>query len=378
MLGWLAPAAALLGIIADALGLAQSMTARLPRFALRAQRKLRPIRDAVDGYSLAEIPRGRYAFASPTDLQDVSPLDFTTQVSGYRKQHPGYFEVHKLANGEIEVVGYATDLDANTIEQDTSPIEPIRFGLYSKRGRRVPEIVSLPSDSFLVRGFFYNRAGSCLDCLRFPTPESYQGESLRLTTNGGGAELFAKLFDFGGAVEKMVLSKLLDGPAIIHHSPGTLKKVASGYVTILDREVHGSLFGPDRWDYYCELDRNVVDVAKRKVEEWKRSPEGHAVHNLTKDQMDFLEILTGPVEHFPKDLADPETMMENRLYQAALELREIGFVSINSWGSEDMIQLNSSVAGALEELFETRFGSHHLTLNRRYIRGHKDSTGAEE
>lgn len=170
--GFLAQIGAVLGILADAAWLSGAVRLLSPVVALRAGRHLRPIRDVENDCPWSSIPRNRYAFASPVDVTACQGRNFADCVKAYRKRHPRYIEVHKLADGTLELVGYASEEVASLIDQD-GPTKATRATVFSKRWSQAPEIVHIPSGVVSIGSTQdHVKGGSRLECQLYASTPS--------------------------------------------------------------------------------------------------------------------------------------------------------------------------------------------------------------
>lgn len=98
---------------------------------LRSERKLRPLTKAEEGWDIHNLPNGLFGFTYAPGLKEV-PV--------YSKQHYHGFEIQRLANGEIHVVGFVT---AGEKAQFAAAKQAVQAVVYPDRWNESTELVSL-------------------------------------------------------------------------------------------------------------------------------------------------------------------------------------------------------------------------------------------
>lgn len=99
---------------------------------LRARDQVRPLTDAEEGLGARRLPNGVYGFTYAPVLQDF-PL--------FQAPRSNTFEVHKLADGTVTLVGFVTQEAASRIENGAGEI-PLR--LFPSPREEAVILVSIP------------------------------------------------------------------------------------------------------------------------------------------------------------------------------------------------------------------------------------------
>jgi hypothetical protein len=107
------------------------------REKLRAERKLRLIDDKEQGESLDRVPPGVYGFTSSPGTEG-SPL--------FGKQTYQSFEIHKLGEDNVHLIGYMTAEEAKQFESSADMLE---LKLYPEPYEDATHFVSVPGARIL-------------------------------------------------------------------------------------------------------------------------------------------------------------------------------------------------------------------------------------
>lgn len=109
---------------------------------LRTRNKVVRMKDTESDKPLSEVPAGSFGFALPSELMLHSPEQVRVEPRGYADN----FELHKLADGHIELLGYV----------GPETLDHLRFGLhsgeevtfYSDAWKDAPNLVAVPISQF--------------------------------------------------------------------------------------------------------------------------------------------------------------------------------------------------------------------------------------
>lgn len=85
---------------------------------LRSERGLRALTSQEEGTDIYHLPNGVFGFTYAPGLKEV-PV--------YSKQHYHGFEIHRLANGEVHVVGYVTPDESTKISSSKEAAQAVVF-----------------------------------------------------------------------------------------------------------------------------------------------------------------------------------------------------------------------------------------------------------
>ncbi len=107
------------------------------REQLRIERKLRLIASDQEGSPIERVPPGAYGFSHSPGTEGL-PL--------YAQRTFQIFEVHKLADGQVHLVGYMTKPDADTLRAGNQQFEA---KLYPDPYEDASEFVSVPRSRLL-------------------------------------------------------------------------------------------------------------------------------------------------------------------------------------------------------------------------------------
>jgi hypothetical protein len=88
-------------------------TSESSRVALRAEHLVRLVEPHEEGSAAADLPGGVYGFTGSAGL--AAPLFAARR---YRN-----FEIHHLANGDVAIVGFVTEADAERLRTSHTPID---------------------------------------------------------------------------------------------------------------------------------------------------------------------------------------------------------------------------------------------------------------
>ena len=121
------------------------------RAALRAKHQVRTLTDLEDGTGLHRLPHGVYGFTYAPGPKDT-PL--------FQTSRPQAFEMHKLADGTVVLVGYVTGELAARIESDRQPLE---VRLFPAPRDEANTLVSLPLARLIRYREFSTRDGGALE-----------------------------------------------------------------------------------------------------------------------------------------------------------------------------------------------------------------------
>jgi len=106
------------------------------REQLRTERKLRLVKDSEVGDSLQAVPAGVYGFSSSPHTEGT-PL--------FPKRGFQAFEVHKLADGSVEYIGYMKEADAQALAGSTE----VELKLYPQPFTEATVFVSVAREGML-------------------------------------------------------------------------------------------------------------------------------------------------------------------------------------------------------------------------------------
>ena len=105
------------------------------REALRREHHVELVSPAQEGFAAENLPDGIYGFTSSPAL--ASPL--------FAVRHYRNFEIHRMANGVIAVIGFVTPAEAGQLAHDRQT-EPITVMMHADAESDATAIVSLPYD----------------------------------------------------------------------------------------------------------------------------------------------------------------------------------------------------------------------------------------
>jgi hypothetical protein len=100
--------------------------------ALRQKKQLIPVGPELEGMPLAALPDNVYGFT-------YSPLNESTPL--YKKRTFQSFEVHKLADGHVQLVVYVSAEQAGQIRTAT---EPMDVNVYPEPHGEATQLIELP------------------------------------------------------------------------------------------------------------------------------------------------------------------------------------------------------------------------------------------
>lgn len=121
------------------------------RAALRAKHQVRALTDLEDGTGLHRLPNGVYGFTYAPGPRDA-PL--------FRTPRTHTFEVHKLADGKVMLVGYVSPEVASRIENDRQPVE---VRLFPRPREGASALVTLPLARMIRYREFSTRDGGAFE-----------------------------------------------------------------------------------------------------------------------------------------------------------------------------------------------------------------------
>ena len=121
------------------------------RAALRAKHQVRSLTDREDGTGLHRLPNGVCGFTYAPGPRDA-PL--------FRTPRPHTFEVHKLADGKVMLVGYVAPEVAARIENDPQLVE---VRLFPAPRNEANTLVSLPLTRMVRHREFSTRDGGAFE-----------------------------------------------------------------------------------------------------------------------------------------------------------------------------------------------------------------------
>lgn len=128
------------------------------REQLRAERKLRLIASSEEGLSIDMTPDGVYGFTYSPGTEGV-PL--------YLNHTFQSFEVHKLFNGSLHLIGYMTPADAAAFETSRDNAE---LKLYPEPFNDAQKFVSVPQERVLKAKSVSREQGNSLPILCLAKP----------------------------------------------------------------------------------------------------------------------------------------------------------------------------------------------------------------
>ena len=102
------------------------------RDEVRARTNLRSLRVEEIGLALARLPEGVYGFTSSAASSEVAVFDKPVFRS---------FELHKLQDGEVRLLGYMTNADQHVFE---TGLEPATVDLYPDPYEEASHLVAVP------------------------------------------------------------------------------------------------------------------------------------------------------------------------------------------------------------------------------------------
>ena len=98
---------------------------------LRSQRQLRTLTKEEEGSDIYKLPNGVWGFSYAPGLKEV-PI--------YSKGHYHGFEIHRLSNGEVHVIGFVTPEEK---AQWSSSKVAVKAAIYPERWEASTELVSV-------------------------------------------------------------------------------------------------------------------------------------------------------------------------------------------------------------------------------------------
>ena len=98
---------------------------------LRSDRQLRPLTKEEEGTDIYHLPNGVFGFTYAPGLKEV-PV--------FSKRHYGGFEIHRLSNGEVHVVGFVTAAERAQISASAQPVQAL---IYPDHWKQSTELVSI-------------------------------------------------------------------------------------------------------------------------------------------------------------------------------------------------------------------------------------------
>jgi hypothetical protein len=117
------------------------------RDALRAKHQVRPLTSEEEGYDVPRLPDGVYGFTGAVGRRDA-PLFRQPMTQGY--------EMHKLLDGTVMLVGYVSADDAGKLATSKDVVD---IRLFPDRHEKAPELVSLPAHRILRHKEHSHRLG---------------------------------------------------------------------------------------------------------------------------------------------------------------------------------------------------------------------------
>lgn len=103
------------------------------RVEFRSRYNLRPLSSGESGLPAALLPEGVYGFSTSAATNEIAVFD-----------QPVFrcFEIHKLAGGQIQFVGYMNDADRHALFE---AIEPALVNLYPDPTEAASNLVEVPA-----------------------------------------------------------------------------------------------------------------------------------------------------------------------------------------------------------------------------------------
>lgn len=123
---------------------AKLITGEKDRLGLRSKYELRLLDPAESQLRISEIPRGVYGFTSPYGVKYGNP--HLWRFANTRRS----FEIHKLSDGTVYVVGFIGSDTAKQLKLDKRP-KDFQFTLYADQWAKSQEIISLPLSQLTVK-----------------------------------------------------------------------------------------------------------------------------------------------------------------------------------------------------------------------------------
>jgi len=111
-----------------------------PREWLRDQHSVRPLEARESGLEISETPPGIFGFVSGLNL-----VFFSRVTLGRSHDFGDDFELHKLVDGSVYVIGFVGIDIADLLRRDVWP-QKINFTFYSDAWDNADKIVALPLD----------------------------------------------------------------------------------------------------------------------------------------------------------------------------------------------------------------------------------------
>ena len=105
------------------------------RDALRREHNVALVSPSQEGFAAEHLPDGVYGFTSSPAL--ASPL--------FAVRHHRNFEIHRMANGVIALIGFVTPAEASQLAHDRQ-VEPVNVMVHPDAEGAAAAIVSLPYD----------------------------------------------------------------------------------------------------------------------------------------------------------------------------------------------------------------------------------------
>lgn len=118
--------------------------------SVRSRNQVRPLTEAEDGRAIDDVPLGIYAYAYAPG-SDATPL--------YAKPRHLAFEMHKLADGAVRLLGF---LEADLAKKVEAGTEDVLIRLGAAPTAEKPVLVEIPSERIFRVKEHSNRDGSGL------------------------------------------------------------------------------------------------------------------------------------------------------------------------------------------------------------------------
>jgi hypothetical protein len=130
---------------------------------LREQHKVSLVSPAFEGKELSEVPKNTYGFQMGEDITYKDRLPLTLMATREVEGSNGLFELHKLKDGHIELVGFVGP--ETFARYQTGLKSGDHISIYSISWKGAYDLVSVPLNSLVLpKGVRLAADGEVLDC----------------------------------------------------------------------------------------------------------------------------------------------------------------------------------------------------------------------
>jgi hypothetical protein len=114
---------------------------REQKLALLKERGLNPISEFQDGLSASEIDPGSYGFLANLGRLGSDPKQILLNREPSRSSDESDFEVHRLADGTVEIIGFASKQDAHAIRSGGADC---KASIFTRKTSNATELIAMP------------------------------------------------------------------------------------------------------------------------------------------------------------------------------------------------------------------------------------------